>query len=415
MKYPCTFKEHKFVDNKFVYVCEFYDQFFPENGRIEPIGTHLIRGGQQKTNAHVNGVIFNKCRLTRVPQGLKRIFQNIRNISIWDSNLREVTKYDLADYKNLERIGICGNKIKFLPGDLLEGFKRLEEVAFSGNQIELIEPNILDGLTCLRMVNFEKNPGYTKCYSNLPGWKSTATLQDVKDELFLRYYRDHKKVKDLLKVEEENQSLRNSVKLLLDKIHDQNKSSSNDMQSEIGNFIKTDETFRDLNIQIHDQQFFVHKILLAARSPTLSDILRNNPDVENLNLFDIPEDIFQMILHFLYTDEFPKDNGTNFLALFTAAGRLKINMLKEFAAKKLLKTIDTESAFNILKLSNKYNHAELRQAAFDRIKKDHPKIEFKDDWAKDAEVVIKIIEAFKLKEEAVRKAEEEFKKLIIKN
>lgn len=413
MKYPCVFKDHKFIDSKFVYVCEFYDQFIPENVKIEPIGLHACRAGQQKTNAHVNGIIFNKCRLTRVPQGLKKIFPNLRNLSIWDSTLKKVTKDDLADYKNFERIGLCGNKIKFLPGNLFEGFKRLEEVAFNGNQIELIEPNILDGLTNLKIVDFEKNPAYTKCYSNLPGWISSATLQDVKDELFVRFYRDRNNINDLLKVEEENLALKRSVNELLEKIDVQNKKCSKDMQSEIGNFIKNDKLFKDFNIQINDQQFSVHKILLAARSQTLADILSNNPDVENLNLHDIPEEVFEIILHFLYTDEFPKENNVNFLTLFMAAARLKINMLKDFAAKKLLKIIDAKSAFTILKLSNNYNHDELRQAAFVEIKNDHPKIEFKDDWANDPELVRKIIDAFKLKEEAVRKAEEEFKKLIL--
>jgi len=180
-------------------------------------------------------------------------------------------------------------------------------------------------------------------------------------------------------------------------------------------FHETDKSFIDFHIQIDDREFPVHKFLLAARSPTLAEILKNNPEVENLNLVDISVEIFEIILKFLYTDELPGDNGTNFLHLFAAAGKLKIEELKEYAATKLIDQTDEKNALDILKISNKYEHDELRQFAYGKIKEENPKIEFKDEWSKDVETLIKIIEAFKMKEEAIKKAEEEFKNLIIKS
>lgn len=40
--------------------------------------------------------------------------------------------------------------------------------------------------------------------------------------------------------------------------------------------------------------------------------------------------------HFLYTDEFPPDDNLDFLSLFINAGKLKIEKLKDFAAKRII-------------------------------------------------------------------------------
>jgi len=60
----------------------------------------------------------------------------------------------------------------------------------------------------------------------------------------------------------------------------------------------------------------------------MAEIFRNNPEAANLNLVDIPVDIFEIILKFLYTDELPDENETNFVQLFVAANRLQIKELK---------------------------------------------------------------------------------------
>ncbi|KAL7023514.1 hypothetical protein ACKWTF_012649 [Chironomus riparius] len=426
MKIPCIFRDNAFLDNKEVYVCEFVEQNIPDNLKIIPDGLHQYsRRGNLKNNIDVTGVIFNKCNLTKVPQGLPRIFPNMKIFSIWNSSLKNVSRNDLAEYKNIEKIGFCSNEIEYLPGNLFEEFYNLEEVSFSGNKLTIIEPSILNGLTKLKVASFENNPAFTKCFIDSPRNKSNATLQEVKDELFVRFYRDYKNVEDLLKaglkIEEENRVLKESIEILRTEIEDQKNGAKKSIQSDIKRFLQTDESFKDFRIQIDDQKLSVHKILLAAQSPTFAEILKNNPDVENLNLVDIPVDIFEKILHFLYTDEFPHKE-TNFFDLFAVAGKLKIEALKDFAAEKIISMINKENAMDILKLSNKYEHKKLKLEAFLKIKKDHPKIDFKDDWIKDVDTVINIIKGYKTKEEAIRKAkeaiekaEEEFKKIVIKS
>jgi hypothetical protein len=147
---------------------------------------------------------------------------------------------------------------------------------------------------------------------------------------------------------------------------------------------------------------------LTARSPTIAEVILNNPEVESLNLIDIPVDIFEVILKFLYTNALPPVEYLNDMRLFGVAGRLKIEELKNFAATHVMNHLDDFNALEVLKLSYKYDHDELRRKAFDAIKEEYPKITFKDKWAMEPKFLESVIEKFKKKEEVMKKIEEEF-------
>ena len=180
--------------------------------------------------------------------------------------------------------------------------------------------------------------------------------------------------------------------------------------SDLKKFLQ-DDSFKDFKIQIEDREFHVHKFVLVARSKTLSEIIKNNPEAEKLNLLDMSVNIFEIILKYLYTAEVPCDDEFDSLRLFAAAGRLRIEQLKNFAAMKILEKINGENAFEILKLCNTYEQRELRQKAFDMIKKKYPRITFEDEWIAEPESVRKIVEKFKEKEEVIRRHEEAIEKL----
>ncbi|XP_070493828.1 uncharacterized protein [Chironomus tepperi] len=440
MKVKCIYQDSTYYGNKKVYVCKFFEQSIPENTTIIPDGKHESARG----NEHVESVQFIACSLTKVPQGLTRIFPNLKVLDIFESGLKTITKSDLAEYKNLERIYIEHNKIKFLPGDLFEGFKNLEAIGFRHNNIEVIESNILDGLDKLKYVNFSCNPNYTKCYSQFSDYSPNATLEEVKDELMVIFCKDPKTINDLLKVKEENMNLKDKnaelnadnqnlkheidelnaeVKNLKEEVDDVNAKVRNlegqvddvnaqnqKLQSEnrkFKNFL-TDETFKDFQIQIGDHKFAVHKFLIAARSPTLAEILKNNPGLENLKMVDIPVGIFEVILKYFYTDELPGVDGMNILHLYATAGKLKIEELKEYAATKIIQSLDSKNPHEVLKLSNKYNHDEMRYQAYEALKKKYPDVNFRPELAVDNDQLDALMSQIKRKEEADRKMEEMF-------
>jgi len=429
----CAFHDYEFVYGEKFYRCCIKNQQIPENHKLNIIGQH--KDGM--SNKDVLCVEFNGCTVTKVPQGLTKIFPNLKILDIDGSKLKKISKNDLVEYKNCEKLLFGRNELEFLPDDLFEDFINLEYIAFFNNKLKFIMPSILDGLKKLKYVGFSGNVNYKKCYSIYPEYSPNATLEEIKVELREKFFPHLMQFEEYLTskngLEQENCKLKMSEMKLKQQIQQFEYSEiqlKNDLKREkikyanvalklqkgifvdISAFIQ-DETTKDFRIQIDDREFPVHKFLFSARSPTLAEILKNNPEVENLNLVDISVEIFEIILKFLYTDELPGDDGTNFLQLFAAAGKLKIKELKDFAANKLNDLIDENNAIEVLKLSNKYEHDELRQKSFNELKKMYPKYELKEKWITKIEIVVKIIEQFKKNEEAIRKLEEELENIEI--
>ena len=222
----------RFINNIKYYTCTISEQVIPENTELNLIRVHDF---EYWPNSHVSAVIIRDCEVSKVPQGLMKIFPNLKILHIVRSKLKVVTKNDLAEYKNIEMIEFCNNEIEYLPRDLFEGFMNLEEVSFNGNKLQLIELNILDELDNLLHVNFKDNPSYTKCFSELPLSNSNATLDEVKDELFVRLYKYQNNIEDLLKVKDENNKLKKTIDSLNSEIIDL-KDNVDDLNHENQNF-----------------------------------------------------------------------------------------------------------------------------------------------------------------------------------
>ncbi|KAG5667556.1 hypothetical protein PVAND_015535 [Polypedilum vanderplanki] len=170
--------------------------------------------------------------------------------------------------------------------------------------------------------------------------------------------------------------------------------------------ILNDPAFKDFTINVGESSFKVHKILFAARSATLNEIFKNNPEAEELNLRDIPESTFKVIYDFIYNNRL-SDNA-NYIEVITAAIRLKINDLIEIAPSTLLNKIDEKNACDVLVLSNKINNEKLRQKAFEIIQiKIFPERKLADELAKQPEKLKALIDVKK-------KFDEEFENLAVK-
>jgi len=430
------------------YTCTVDSQNIPPDadlkfGRIQNIQylSNPVFGvvGNVDNNDNVTKIVFSNCNMIKIPQGLKKSFKNLSKMELRNTTLKTLTKHDLTEYKDFKEFHSKNNKIEFLPGDLFEGFKNLETILFTENNLKFIEPTILDGLNNLKHADFGRdyNPN-----QNITEQLSPHLIKKVLNEMItaqpVEEWMKHPLSTGMLRhfyKTMSDQHLTNERKLQISYNNkaeecEHFKTLSDNLTLQIGNlkvehekekglyinkglytdiniFIQ-DETTKDFCIQIDNRDFQVHKFLLAARSPTLAEILKNNPEVENLNLVDISVEIFEIILKFLYTDELPGDVGMNFLQLFAAAGKLKIQELKNFAAEKIYDLIDINNMLDALKLGNKYDDNLMRQKAFSKVKEKYPKIEYKDEWINETEKIEKMINFFKEMEEK----EAIFKKLM---
>lgn len=428
MNIPCEFAEFTFRHGGKVYGCMVKNQFISENFDVNFNGQHWF----DKSHFDVHDVQFSDCTVSKVPQGLTRIFPNLKVLCINNSKLKKLSRNDLFEYRNLETFFFEQNDLEFLPGDLFQGFPNIEWISFFGNQLEIIEYNILDGLTKLKFVCFTLNLNYDKCYSVYPEYESNASLEQIKTELLDKFFSRHKMLKDLQesqkilvkekselkaandKIKTENDFLvglqkkmyrdnlefRNKEKKLKDEIEELKNPHSSKIQhlsgiySDINDLIK-DDKLKDFVLKVGDEQFRVHKFLLAARSPTLAEIFKKDPEIECFDCTYITADIFKLVLDFIYTDKFPKGDDVNFVLLFKAASRLKMAELQNYTATKVIGQVNAENVLEIFKLSDKYNHKWLRQQTFNQIKKMYPKADLKDDWVNQIEKVERALNNFK--------------------
>lgn len=167
-----------------------------------------------------------------------------------------------------------------------------------------------------------------------------------------------------------------------------NKFRNQEMLEDLQNFI-FDESTKDFTISVGEKEFKVHKILLQFRSPTIAEILKSNPEAERLDLVDIPVEIFEVILTYLYTDQKPQNNS-NFVDIFKAASKLRIKSLQKFAADKLLKIVDEKNALEIFHVSNTYNFTQLKEKSLEKL---FPGKNFDADKSFDGEKLARLIEA----------------------
>ncbi|XP_008555891.1 speckle-type POZ protein-like [Microplitis demolitor] len=94
----------------------------------------------------------------------------------------------------------------------------------------------------------------------------------------------------------------------------------------------------DINIQVKDIQFKVHRVVLERRCPLLyEDVARHQqtPEGTEFNIMDIDPDIFKRLLEFLYTGKI-NDLDDHSEYLLEAADRYKLKRLKQLCEKSLI-------------------------------------------------------------------------------
>ncbi|KAL7011672.1 hypothetical protein ACKWTF_014386 [Chironomus riparius] len=448
MKIECKFSSSK-LDSE-VYICEIDSQKLLNSSLLEIIGEHQA----DKTNEDVQCVYIINCSIQELPKALLAHFSNIKVVKIENSKLTKLEK--LENCENLEEFSSINNNVEFLPGNLFENCKNIQKVSFPENKLKIIQPNILDGLEKINFVDFRGNINYDCWYSADQASNSSTindireelikkfiTLTSKNNKIFTNKFQN--KIKRLkgtrrkLRIKtqnleqshkiltEENQKLKKSqqhlqqlvqfmttsedtltanlqklkqsemsykISLQLEKSkHLQNQSQpQSSFHTDIKTFLQN-QNFKDFRIQIDDREFQVHKFILAARSSTLAEFMTQNPNADFLILEDISVNIFETILMYIYTDELPGDDKCiNYNHLYAAASRLDILELKKFAASKVMDKINQQNAVEVLMLSNKHKHYEMKQKAFEEIKKSYP--EFPSIWMDKPKKVKDFIEVF---------------------
>lgn len=369
------------------YACRVFDKIITEEKIIKKFhGTHETRRFEEKelTNDDVTEFQCEECFIPRVPYGISMHFKSLKSLKIISCQLSEIHSCDLRAMENLIFLDLSNNFLTFLPGNLFVHTRKLEEVIFFNNDLKFIEPEIFDDFNDFRVANFKENSDFDIKFDFWSEFKTFEKFKKNFKEICLRSMEQ--------KMREENlklKKLRNKPeKELIDELNE----------------ILLDDSTTDFVIKIGENNFKVHKLIFIARSKLFADTIRNNPKADQMELKEISKETFEEVLSFVYFDKSP-DDSSNLVEIFSTAGKLEIRGLLEMTARKLLKKINHENAFDVLILSNVYDHDELRVKSFEMIKEMFPGHNLKDDLAKFPGKLIHLMEVREAMEKELEKLE----------
>lgn len=110
-------------------------------------------------NGLVRGLYLFGCRfeLGCFPKGLCNVFNYIRCLVIFNSNLNTISKEDLKEARALRKIWLRNNEIKFIPSNLLYYTKNLNKVKLENNQIQNIPADLFNYSSNLVEIDLGRN------------------------------------------------------------------------------------------------------------------------------------------------------------------------------------------------------------------------------------------------------------------
>ncbi|GBN47385.1 Speckle-type POZ protein [Araneus ventricosus] len=139
----------------------------------------------------------------------------------------------------------------------------------------------------------------------------------------------------------------------------------------------------DLELKTETSSFFVHKIVLCARSPVfLAMLSRDMKEKRNecIDIEDIMDDILKKFLFFLYTDTFEDLEWEAVIGLYYAADKYHVERLKILCSSFLLKNIDVENVCELLLLADRHHDSDFKRRVEDFILQNDEKIFSSSIW-----------------------------------
>ncbi|XP_049801009.1 speckle-type POZ protein-like [Schistocerca nitens] len=118
----------------------------------------------------------------------------------------------------------------------------------------------------------------------------------------------------------------------------------------------------DVSLVAADGQLGAHSSVLVAQSSVFDALLRRGKEL--IFISDMPVDVVQQLLTFLYTDEVPQLQSVA-PQLLVLADRYELHVLKEMCEQHLVKDLCVENTVPYCVLALRYSCPHLRKAAIE--------------------------------------------------
>lgn len=139
--------------------------------------------------------------------------------------------------------------------------------------------------------------------------------------------------------------------------------NENTLSESFGSLL-TRQNYFDVVLIVDERKFYVHKLILAARSPVFDAMFKYNMKeniLKCIEISDMDKSVVEQMLHYIYTGKCKCDNLKNLAeGLFVAADKYDLRGLKIRCEKILLENLSEENATRILILAEKYGASKLK-------------------------------------------------------
>lgn len=323
-----------------------------------------------KSDEDVEGVRFKNTVVEFFPRGLQVFFPHLAFLSVYNCELKEITRNDLKDLNNLEVVYLRYNLLEKLPNNLFEDMPKLKSINFYGNKLKFVTSKLLkpiknNGLT---YVNFCYNTNIDALYA--PGnSRSVATIEKLM-----------KKIDGDCDVPEEEIG------------EDEDKETYRERMSQGFGDLLTSGKFSDFKIIVEEKEFPVHKNILSVHSLVCAKIFaEKNNHANEVKIENISVDAVEDFLRYLYTGKRPKPESA--IEAFALASRFKVNELISICERIICKSVlKNSNAFNVFMLGHRNASDKLKLAAFKEIKSSFPADHLSDNLMQDPENLKRLVE-----------------------
>ncbi|GBN47807.1 Speckle-type POZ protein [Araneus ventricosus] len=144
-----------------------------------------------------------------------------------------------------------------------------------------------------------------------------------------------------------------------------------------------DHVFCDVELKTQTTSFFVHKIVLCARSPVFLAMFTDDLKEKRnrcIEIEDIMDDILEKFIFFLYTDGFDDLEWEAVIGLYYAADKYHVERLKILCCSYLLKNVDVDNVCELLMLADKHHDSDFKRRVEDFILQNDERIFSSSTW-----------------------------------
>ena len=136
--------------------------------------------------------------------------------------------------------------------------------------------------------------------------------------------------------------------------------------------IYNDSIFSDFTFIVQNQEFKVHKCILASASSVMHKMFTSNLEETRNNqcvIQAITPDVFGQLIEFIYSGKVAENLKTTAKKLYEAAHYYEIEHLKVICAREIHDGLMSANALEIYKWAEPYTMNEVKQAAWEIIKR----------------------------------------------